>query len=163
MLANSVLLISREARLVEQLRGELDSRAGVRLDVVEDFEEACGEVTQKDLGLIAVHLDEDTGPSRVAHLLWVSSMRPHPVPVVAVSEVYREGEALDLLRMGVADYVSRSDHRGKLGPVISALAQDARGEPAPASEDRATLIGSLRRAVPSKVSGGAPLGYRFFD
>jgi DNA-binding NarL/FixJ family response regulator len=148
MVANSVLLISREARFVEQVRGELDRRAGVRLDVVEDFEEACEGVTQEDLGLIAVHLDEDTGPDRVAHLLWVSSMRPHPVPVVAVSETYREREAIDLIRMGVADYVSRSDHRGKLGPVFSALAQDARIGPAPSPEDPEDLADSPFRRRP---------------
>ncbi len=151
MIANSVLLISREARLVEQVRGELGPRAGVRLDVVEDFEEACEEVTQEDLGLIAVHLDEDTGAGRVAHLLWVSSMRPHPVPVVAVSETYREREALDMLRMGVADYVSRSEHLGKLGPVFSALAQDARGESAPSPEGPAKLTDPLFRTAPSRI------------
>ena len=121
MLANSVLLLCHDEALAERVRAGLEPGADLRVDAVVDFAEGCEAIREGVPGLIAIHLDGETGPRQVAHVLWLNSMRRRPAPVVTVGDTYREREAIDLIRMGVADHLSLADHLGKLGSVIATL------------------------------------------
>jgi hypothetical protein len=119
--APTVLLISRDRSSIEEismvLAGWPEGGFLAVADTADDVEvEALGRV-----GLMLVHLGEGEGPDPVGRLLWLSSTLRRPIPVLALADDFDADRALSLFRMGVADVLSRSHHRDRLGDVISAL------------------------------------------
>jgi DNA-binding NtrC family response regulator len=121
MLESTVLLISRDASLVGWVDHEVAQLDELRLDAMDEVEEACARVSRDGIGIIVVHLAGSIGTAEVARLLWISSTLRRPVPVVAISERYQVDRAVMLFQLGVADYLSRSHHRNRLRDVLDAL------------------------------------------
>ena len=66
----------------------------------------------------AVRIDPIDGLDR---LLWLCSTARKAIPLIALSAVYDETEALTLFRMGVTDYLSLKEHREAIPAVIRSL------------------------------------------
>jgi hypothetical protein len=58
---------------------------------------------------------------KIGQVLWACSMARRQVPLVVLDHAYDERRALTLFRMGVTDYLSRRDHRGRLAGVVARL------------------------------------------
>ena len=122
----TVLMISRDRSLNRSVSRGINALQGFELRIVEGLDQIGTSIKEKGLDLVMVHLDGSMGYAQVARVLWMSSILPRPVPVLAVTERYRIQEALAMFRMGVADYVSRADHLDKLGALIEVLTLQVR-------------------------------------
>ena len=107
----TVLMISRDRSLNRSVSRGINALQGFELRIVEGLDQIGTSIKEKGLDLVMVHLDGSMGYAQVARVLWMSSILPRPVPVLAVTERYRIQEALAMFRMGVADYVSRGSPR----------------------------------------------------
>lgn len=121
MIANQILMVGRDPTFVQWVRSEIDPLDRVELRVTSNLEDARLVARQMPFGLILVHLDSALDRGRLARMIAEGAEQRRPVPVVALSESYHEAEAASLFRGGLADYLSRADHQGRIARVAEAL------------------------------------------
>ena len=69
--------------------------------------------------LILLSWDSDRADyERIANLLWTNSTLALPATVLVIVDDYHADQAMTLFRMGVDEYVCRSDHSEKLKGVL---------------------------------------------
>jgi two-component system response regulator HydG len=79
-----------------------------------------------EIALILIHLLPPADPEEVISLLRVIATTKRAIATLAVGEQHHPTQALDLLRAGVADYLSRPLDLGRLAYLIDALTARAR-------------------------------------
>lgn len=121
MVKSTVLMVTGDASLVGAVRRELKDLGGTRIDVATTVEDACEVLGKLRPRLILLdRARRRNGYDAMDRLLWATSKLPHGVPVVVVADQYRVEQALMCYRMGVADYISRSEHYDSLATVLAA-------------------------------------------
>ena len=117
----TMLLISQDCSLSDTVQEVLSSIQGLTFDLVKNHEEACERVAEKDVALILSHLNPNSNVAELTRLLGTIKATGHKIPLVVLSEQYHAKQALTLLRLGVAEYLSRPLDLGRLGYLIDVL------------------------------------------
>lgn len=132
-----VVLVSRDPGLVDDLRSDLESLAGVDVHPVADLEDADLISVARGRCLVVLHRDPTLPAERLAAVVGSLATAIVPVPIVVLAETYDVEEATGLFRRGLVEYVSRSDHREALAEIVASVRADlARALPAAASPAR---------------------------
>ena len=91
--------------------------------------------------LILLNWDSDRADyEQIGNLLWTNSTLASPAMVLVIADEYRAEQAVTLFRMGVDEYVGRSDHAEKLQGVLGQLLT---GRETAASTQARTLAAAL--------------------
>jgi len=120
--SRSVLFYSSDDPLIDAVRETIEDGGRFEVDVLRTVDEKRPSATAPLASLVLLHLPEGTADNEVAMLLWKVMMANRHVPVVVIDDSYHEERASILFRLGVADYLSRTDHLGSLPDVRDALA-----------------------------------------
>jgi DNA-binding NtrC family response regulator len=121
-----VLLVSADLPLIGTIRGVIGSIGNLELRVLRGVDEAGSEVARDGVALALVHLGCGGDAGEVIRLLRVIAEAKRSLPMLVLSDQYRAEQALELLRCGAADYVSRPLELGRLTYLIDALTVRAR-------------------------------------
>jgi DNA-binding NtrC family response regulator len=131
-----MLLISRNHSLSEVVHGVVSHVQEMELSLVAGYDDACQRVAAKTAAIILVHLDPADNLAGLTRLLSTIKATSQNVPVLVLSEDHHAEQALMLLRLGVAEYLSRPLDLGRLGYLIDVLTvagrRNARRQPAAA-------------------------------
>ncbi len=117
----TMLLISQDSSLSGTVQEVLSRIQGLKFDFVKNHEEACERVAEKDVALILSHLNPSSNVAELTRLLGTIEATGQKIPVVVLSDEYHAEQALTLLRLGVAEYLSRPLDLGRLGYLIDVL------------------------------------------
>lgn len=122
MVNSTVLMITGDPVLLESVRHELKALGGTaRIDLVASVEEACDLLDKVQPRLIIADWKRrHNGFEVMDRLLWATSKLVRHTPVVVIADRYREDQAVMFYRMGVSDYISRSDHLSSLTQILGA-------------------------------------------
>jgi two-component system response regulator HydG len=129
----TVLLVSSDPSLVRKIQEIVDSIRDLHVSALDHLDDAL--VLRGGVTAVVVHLsgDEDAGP--VSCLLRAIAASQRPLPVLIVSDKHRPSQALDLLRQGAADYLSRPLDLHRLAYLLDVLTVRARYKAAEARAD----------------------------
>jgi DNA-binding NtrC family response regulator len=116
-----VLLISVDGDFAGVVRKRVLGIENIRVRVFQSVYEAIARTAAALPGLIAIHLRGGVTDAQVAYLLGKATLPQQQVPVVVISDHYDTERALALFRLGVTDYISRSDHLDRLPSLVDAL------------------------------------------
>ena len=119
-----VLLVSHDPNLARAIGRALNATAEAVLQPVAGVEEAVQIIGQESVGLVVLHLRAGPYLRACDQLLWACTRAARPIPLVVIAERYRADQALTLFRMGVSDYLSRSDHLHQLPLLLTGLVHD---------------------------------------
>jgi DNA-binding NtrC family response regulator len=149
-----VCLISTDPSLVEDVTGVVRSVGDLRLQVLAHLEEACAQLERGGAALVLAHLPP--GDADWVTPLIRSAVASHrPVPVLVVSDGHHPAQALDLLRAGVVDYLSRPLDLPRLGNLVDLLTVRIRYEARRAQDPAVEVLGGAEGFlyVPSAQMG----------
>jgi DNA-binding NtrC family response regulator len=123
---STMMLISSDPSLVGSVGEVVRSIGGFGLEVFEDVEQVCLQVGRDDVVIVLYHLDERSSVASVTRLLQTISIKKPSVITLVVSDEHRSEQGLALLRLGVADYLSRPVDLNRLAYLIDILTLSAR-------------------------------------
>src|SRR6267378_3387214 len=174
MPASTTLLISADPSLIKSVEGVVASVDHLRLEVVSEIDDASDPLSQEGLVLVLAHLTAGQDTDEVASLLQSITAMRLPVATLVLAEEYRAEEALALLRLGAADFLSRPLDLNRLGYLVDVLTVRARmagpsaapvaaPAPPPAAADAsallsphspamAQLMGQVRKVAPQDTT-----------
>jgi DNA-binding NarL/FixJ family response regulator len=138
----TVLIVSAQPALVALLHAEMESLGRFRLRSVARLDAVEWLVREEDYDLIIVDMEGNVDSARLSRLLETRTSYEPPFSVLALSETYRTEEAIAVLSLGAADYLSWADHREKIASVITNLIE------APVHAPQVAQVESLRRPLP---------------
>ncbi|WP_422931058.1 hypothetical protein [Singulisphaera sp. PoT] len=148
MNATHVLVISRDSSLTGRIRDELNMLGGVELQVAEGLERAFMAVSQGNHQVVVAHLNSGIEKSQLGRMIREVTSQQMNLVFIAVSDSYKSEEAIDLFRLGVADYLSVSDHREQIAPVIKSISANCAAPRQPEKsevEQESAHRGNIRR------------------
>jgi two-component system response regulator HydG len=122
----TTLLVTSDPSLTETVRGVVASIDGFNLEVVEGCEQACLELGRDDILVVLYHLNESRSAAGVTRLLQTIAIKRSSVVTLVLSEAHRADQALALLRLGAADYLSRPLDLNRLAYLIDLFTLSAR-------------------------------------
>ena len=118
----TVLAMTAGVDWLEPVRHDLHELGGTRVIVTGSMEEACELLEMANARLILLNWDSDRADyEQIGNLLWTNSTLASPAMVLVIADEYRAEQAVTLFRMGVDEYVGRSDHAEKLQGVLGQL------------------------------------------
>jgi two-component system response regulator HydG len=127
MITPTTLLVCSDPTLVDTVCGVIEHTAGFGLEVVADLDAACNSIVgHEQVSVVVVHLknhDNVAGASRL--LQTINDIRPSVVTLVIAEELDPE-QVLALLRLGVADCLSRPLDLNRLAYLIKMLTIESR-------------------------------------
>ncbi len=141
--ATTLLLSSTDASLIEAVGGVVRSIGKLQLRVLAGIEEVVAALPQEAAALVLVHVAAGKGIGDAAALLSVVTAAKLPIATLVLSDHHQAEDALALLRLGAADYLSRPLDLSRLAYLIDILTVRARhAQPAPdlASDLRAVQV-----------------------
>ena len=100
------LLISTDGNLCDNIAGTVSTVEGLDLEIVASFDRNQDQIVSAEPSIVFYHLDVNDN-YEVIELLKLASSCPHQPPVVVVSDRFDPAVAVELLRLGVADCLSR--------------------------------------------------------
>jgi DNA-binding NtrC family response regulator len=118
---STMLLVSADAALIEAVRSVIDTLKNIRMEVVSEFEDACSWVDRQGLSLVLAHQNRQCSVSNLTRLLSTMFATGANIPTLVVSDEYYAEQALALLRIGAADYLTRPLDLGRLAYLIDVL------------------------------------------
>jgi len=116
-----MVLISQDSTLASVVQEVVARTPGIRLERVQDHDEACDRVANQGAALFLFHLTPAGPVAGLTRLLSTLEARGQGIPVLVLSDEYHAEQALALLRLGVAEYLSRPLDLGRLGYLIDIL------------------------------------------
>jgi DNA-binding NtrC family response regulator len=122
----TALLVSTDASLVEAVKGVMGSIGNLGLVVTPGATEAHHDVVRDDLALALVHQECVGDVDKVTCLLRLIVEAKPSLPALVLSNQHRPEQALALLRLGVADYLSRPLDLSRLTYLMDVLTLRAR-------------------------------------
>ena len=122
MSEESILLVGERSGPVESIHRAFDGLVEASIVRSESALEAAPLVMHERIALIVIFTNSTSVRTEIDDLLWSASTAKHAIPVLVVSEEYREADALTYFRMGVADYLSAPDHLDRIAAVAGRLA-----------------------------------------
>ena len=126
MASSTVLLICEEFSPLEACQDIVNTIPNLRLAVTSQIQEAETYLRKDDIVLALFHLTGKLDVIRAAQLLRIITLMKRPVATLALSDQHDEEEAHRLLRLGVADYLSRPFDRDRLAYLLHTLTVRAR-------------------------------------
>jgi DNA-binding NarL/FixJ family response regulator len=122
MVNSTILMITADPELVESVRQNLKALGGSsRIDRVSSVQEACDLLDKLQPRLIIADWKrKQNGFDDMDRLLWTTSKLVRHTPVVVITDRYRDDQAVMFYRMGVSDYISKSDHLALLPQILMA-------------------------------------------
>jgi two-component system response regulator HydG len=129
-----MMLVSADNALITLVRGAVASLKDLCLEVVSEFDEACSRVERPGIVLVLAHLNQDCGIAKLTRLLGTLGATVQKTPTVVLSDQYYAEQALAMLRLGAADYLSRPLDLVRLAYLVDVLTMGSRRggtQPAP--------------------------------
>jgi len=123
---STMMLISSDPSLVRSVAEVVNSIGGFALEVFEEVEQVCTQVGREDVLIVLYHLKEGGSVAGVTRLLQTISIKQPSIITLVLSDDHRSEQGLALLRLGVADYLSRPLDLDRLAYVIDFLTVTAR-------------------------------------
>ena len=123
---STMLLISADTALIEAVHGAMGTLKNLRMEVVSGFNKAYSCVDKKGLKLVLAHLNRQCSVSNLTRLLSTISATGASIPTLVLSDEYYAEQALALLRIGAADYLTRPLDLGRLAYLVDVLTFTAR-------------------------------------
>ena len=123
---STMLLISADTALIEAVHGVMNTLKNIRMEVMSEFDEACSWVDRQGIGLVLAHLNRQCSVSKLTRLLSTMSATGANIPTLVLSDEYYAEQALALLRIGAADYLTRPLDLGRLAYLVDVLTFKAR-------------------------------------
>ena len=147
MPGSTMMLVSADNALVTLVRGAVCTLKDMQLEVVSGFDEACSRVEQPGIVLVLAHLSHDCSIAKLTRLLGTLGATVQKTPTVVVSDEYYAEQALAMLRLGAAEYLSRPLDLVRLAYLVDVLTMGSRHggtRPAPvaAPESPVSLLDS---------------------
>lgn len=117
-------MITGDSALLNSVRLELKVLGGTRIDIVGSVKAACELLDKIQPRLVIADWSrKHDGFDVMDRLLWATSKLARHTPVVVIADQYREDHAVMFYRMGVCDYISRTDHLSSLPQILSVYLQ----------------------------------------
>jgi DNA-binding NtrC family response regulator len=136
MTDSTMLLVSTDTALIGSIRTVMDPLKDIHMEVVSEFDEACAWVERRGLALVLAHLNHERSVANLTRLLGTIGATMQRIPTLVVSDVYYAEQALAMLRLGAAEYLTRPLDLGRLTYLVDVLTMGARrrrAQPAPSS------------------------------
>jgi DNA-binding NtrC family response regulator len=136
MAGSTMMLVSSDNALIASVRGAVSTLKDMTLEVVSGFDEACSRVERPGVVLVLAHLSHDCSVAKVTRLLGTLGATLQQTPTLVLSDEYYAEQALAMLRLGAADYLSRPLDLVRLAYVVDVLTMGSRHggtRPAPAA------------------------------
>jgi two-component system response regulator HydG len=124
-----MMVVTHDAGLPLMIQGVLSQVRGIRLEAVPDHDAACDGLLDKRVAVVLCHLTTDGHVAGLTRLLGTLQATGQRVPVLVLSDEYYAEQALTLLRLGVAEYLSRPLDLGRLTYLVDILTLAARRGP----------------------------------
>ena len=102
---SSLILISSDKGLAEQVREISETIPGLRSIALNGIDAAYNYQAWDDVGLVLIHQADQGSAMQVARLLRMIAAARRPVATIVLADPYDADQAATLLRMGVADYL----------------------------------------------------------
>lgn len=122
MSEKAILVVGERSGPFESILRALDRLVEASVVRSESALGAAPLVLHERIALIVIFANSTSVRAKIDGLLWSASTAKHAIPVLVVSEEYREADALTYFRMGVADYLSARDHLDRIAAVAGRLA-----------------------------------------
>src|SRR4051794_27050698 len=106
MYESTALLISTSASLIQATQGVVNTISGLGFAVAH-LDEAPSRLQGGGVALLLVHLSQGEDTDAAVHLLQSLREARRPIATLVLSDRYQPDQALTLLRLGAADYLSR--------------------------------------------------------
>jgi DNA-binding NtrC family response regulator len=126
MVDSKILLICVDHFVIGSIHRVARSISNLNLAVVAGFDELTSSLEASDLGLILVHLPSRSHATLVTRLLAAISASGQTIPLLVLSDQYHPTQAIELLRMGAVDYLSRPLDLRRLAYLVDILTVRAR-------------------------------------
>ncbi len=126
MTASTMMLVSSDNALIALVRGAVGTLKDICLEVVSEFDEACSRVERPGVVLVLAHLSHDCSVAKVTRLLGTLGATVQKTPTLILSDEYYAEQALAMLRLGAADYLSRPLDLVRLAYVVDVLTMGSR-------------------------------------
>jgi DNA-binding NtrC family response regulator len=134
------LLMSTDASLIGPVKEVVRSIGRYRLEVVSTTEDACTRVGRDDVLLVMVHLSRPGDAGQVTCLLQTIAIAKPSTVTLVIGDGHYAHQFLGLLRLGVADCLSRPLDLSRLGYLIDVLTVGARiGLPSARGDEASAL------------------------
>jgi DNA-binding NarL/FixJ family response regulator len=118
----TILAVTGDVDWLHPVRHDLQDLGGTRLIVAGSMQEACELLEMASARLVLLNWDSDRADyEQIGNLLWTNSTLASPAMVLVIANDYRADQAVTLFRMGVDEYICRSDHAEKLHGVLGQL------------------------------------------
>jgi DNA-binding NtrC family response regulator len=126
MSESTALLISADRALIESVHEVVCSIGNLRLEVRARIEEVLSSPPPIQAVLVLAHLTRANDTEPVTRLLRMLTSAEQPAPTLVLSDEHRPEQMLQLLRLGVVDYLSRPLNLNRLSYLIDVLTVRAR-------------------------------------
>jgi DNA-binding NtrC family response regulator len=139
----SMLLASTDESLIRNVEEAVSSVSNCGLQVLANLN--ISEALLDSIALVVIHQTETIQETAILRLLQSIRAAKRPVAVVVISEEYDPGQAVNVLRAGAADYLTRPLNVGRLTFLVNVLtvrARYARPAPRPQSTEKLVTIGA---------------------
>src|SRR5260370_14029486 len=114
-MANSaVLLISEDPTIIQPIEETIDSISQLRLITICDVDDALAFIQANEPALLLVHVTHPRDLETVRELQQFLSSKKQPNSLIVLADEIRAEETLRLLKLGVADCLSRPLDLGRL-------------------------------------------------
>jgi DNA-binding NtrC family response regulator len=120
----SMLLASTDESLIQNVEEAVSSVSNCGLQVLANLN--TSEALLDSIALVVIHQTETIQETAILRFLQSIRAAKRPVAVVVISEKHDPGQAVNLLRAGAADYLTRPVNIGRLTFLINVLTVRAR-------------------------------------
>lgn len=122
----TTLLISGDPAVASTCAEVAASIRSLHLAVIPELEGLKSYLGRGDLALLLVHVTEDSNTGELERWLRVINSLKQPIATLVVSDRYHAEQALAILRLGAADYLSRPLDINRLAYLMDTLTVRAR-------------------------------------
>jgi two-component system, NtrC family, response regulator HydG len=118
---SAVLLISDDPTIIEPIQDTIDSISQLRLVAISEVDDALPYLQSNEAALLLFHVTRPSDLERVPELQQFLSSTKHSQSLIVLADEIRPRETLRLLKLGVADCMSRPLDLGRLSYLIDTL------------------------------------------
>src|SRR5438067_8025860 len=122
---STALLVSTSSPVIEAVKGVVSFIDGLGF-AVAGMDEACSRLQGGDVAALLVHLGPGETTAATVRLLRTLAEARRAVATLVLSDGYEADQALELLRLGAADYLSRPLDLNRLSYLVDVLTARAR-------------------------------------
>ncbi len=122
----TALMISQDDCFIRSVKGVARSIKDLQLEVCDSIAAAHSFLGQDDLVLVLLHLTRNADETEVARFLEATSKANPVCATLAFSDVYRNHQAVAILRAGATDYFGLPQDLAKLAYLFDVLTLRAR-------------------------------------